>query len=85
MWLWSLGRLGSRIALYGPPHSVVAGETVGEWLKILLDLSMFTVVTASVIALIARRTNDRSRSPTKTFLWSRGGRSCSSSAYQFTW
>jgi hypothetical protein len=61
MWLWSLGRLGSRIPLYGPLHSVVAGEIVGDWLKVLLDLSTFTTVTASAIALIARRTDDRSR------------------------
>lgn len=61
MWLWSLGRLGSRIPLYGPLHSVVAAEIVGEWLKTLLDLSTFTTVTASAIALIARRTDDRSR------------------------
>ena len=61
MWLWSLGRLGARIPLYGPLHSVVAAEIVGEWLKPLLDLSTFTTVTASAIALIARRTDDRSR------------------------
>jgi len=61
IWLWSLGRLGARIPLYGPRHSVVAAEIAGEWLKALLDLSTFTAVTASVIALIARRTDDRSR------------------------
>jgi molecular chaperone DnaK (HSP70) len=61
MWLWSLGRLGARIPLYGPLHSVIAAEFAGEWLKKLLDLPMFTPVTASAIALIARRTDDRSR------------------------
>jgi hypothetical protein len=61
IWLWSLGRLGARIPLYGPRHSVVAAEIVGEWLKALLDLSTFTSVTASAIALIARRTDDGSR------------------------
>jgi hypothetical protein len=61
IWLWSLGRLGARIPLYGPLHSVVAAEIIGEWLKALLDLSTFTSVTASAIALIARRTDDRSR------------------------
>jgi molecular chaperone DnaK (HSP70) len=61
IWLWSLGRLGARIPLYGPPHSVVAAEVAGEWLKALLDLSTFTAVTASAIALIARCTDDRSR------------------------
>ena len=61
IWLWSLGRLGARIPLYGPLHSVVAAEIAGEWLKALLDLSTFTAVTASAIVLIARRTDDRSR------------------------
>jgi molecular chaperone DnaK (HSP70) len=61
IWLWSLGRLGARIPLYGPLHSVVAAGTAGEWLKALLDLSAFTAVTASTILLISRRTGDPSR------------------------
>jgi molecular chaperone DnaK (HSP70) len=61
IWLWSLGRLGARIPLYGPLHSVVPAEIAGEWLKALLDLSTFTAITGSAIALIARRTDDRSR------------------------
>ena len=61
IWLWSLGRLGARIPVYGPLHSVVAPEIASEWLKVLLDLSAFTAATASAIALIARRTEDRSR------------------------
>ena len=61
IWLWSLGRLGARIPLYGPLHSVVAAEIAGEWLKALLNLSTFTTVTGSAILLIARRTDDRSR------------------------
>jgi hypothetical protein len=61
IWMWSLGRLGARIPLYGPLHSVVAAETAGEWLKSLLELSTFTAATISTILLIARRTDDRSR------------------------
>jgi len=61
IWLWSLGRLGARIPLYGPLHSVVAAEIIGEWLKALLDLSTFTSMTASAIALMARRIDDGSR------------------------
>jgi molecular chaperone DnaK (HSP70) len=61
IWLWSLARLGARIPLYGPLHSVVAAEIAGEWVKVLVDLSSFTAVTGSAIALIARRTDDRSR------------------------
>jgi len=59
--LWSLGRLGARIPLYGPLHSVVAAEIAGEWLKSLLELSTFTAATSSAIILLARRTDDRSR------------------------
>jgi hypothetical protein len=59
--MWSLGRLGARIPLYGPLHSVVAAETAGKWLKSLLDSSTFTAATTSAILLIARRTDDRSR------------------------
>ena len=59
--LWSLGRLGARIPLYGPLHSVVAAETAGEWLKALLGLPLFTAATQSAIVLLARRTDDRSR------------------------
>jgi DNA-K related protein len=61
IWLWSLGRLGSRIPLYGPLHSVVPPEIVGEWLKALLGLSTFTAVTGSALVLLARCTEDRSR------------------------
>jgi len=61
IWLWSLGRLGARIPLYGPLHSVAPAEIAGEWLKALLDLSTFTAAMSSAIVLIARRTDDRSR------------------------
>jgi molecular chaperone DnaK (HSP70) len=61
IWLWSLGRLGARIPLYGPLHSVVAAETAGEWLKVLLGLTTFTMVTASAVVAIARITGDASR------------------------
>jgi hypothetical protein len=60
IWPWALGRLGARIPLYGPQHSVVAAEIAGDWLKVLLDVSKFATV-APAIALIARRTDDRSR------------------------
>jgi molecular chaperone DnaK (HSP70) len=61
IWLWSLGRLGARIPLYGPLHSVVAPEIASEWLNTLVDLPAFTAATGTAIALIARRTDDSSR------------------------
>ena len=61
IYLWSLGRLGARIPLYGPLHSVVSAQTAGEWLRVLLDLPSFTAATQSAILQLARRTDDRSR------------------------
>jgi hypothetical protein len=61
IWLWSLGRMGARIPLYGPLHSVVEPEIAGHWLKALLDLSTLKAAADSAIVLIARRTDDRSR------------------------
>ena len=61
IWLWSLGRLGARIPLYGPLHCVVTAEIAGGWLKGLLNLSKFTPAAASAVILLARRTDDRSR------------------------
>ena len=59
--LWSLGRLGARIPLYGPLHSVVAAETAEEWLNALLDLPLFTTATQTAIVMLARRTDDHLR------------------------
>lgn len=61
IWLWSLGRLGERIPLYGPLHCVVKPDIAGEWLKTLLEQSTLTAATASAIVLIARRTDNPSR------------------------
>ena len=61
IWLWSLGRLGSRIPLYGPLHCVVDPQTAGQWVEALLELSTFTQAVASAVVQIARRTDDRSR------------------------
>jgi hypothetical protein len=61
IYLWSLGRLGSRIPLYGPLHSVVAAEKAGKWLQALLDYPLCTAAAQSAIILLARRTEDRSR------------------------
>lgn len=59
--LWSLGRLGARVPLYGPLHSVVPAEVAGEWAEALLNLSVFTAATAFAIVMLARCTDDRSR------------------------
>jgi molecular chaperone DnaK (HSP70) len=60
-WLWSLGRIGARIPLYGPLHSVVSTERAAEWITALLDLRELTHETAGAIVQLGRRVDDRSR------------------------
>jgi hypothetical protein len=60
-WLWSLGRFGARIPLYGSLNCVVPAETATDWIAALLDLRELTHETASAILQLARPTNDRTR------------------------
>ena len=48
-WLWSLGRLGARIPLYGPLNSVIGVGAATQWLEALLALPEFTPETASAV------------------------------------
>ncbi len=60
-WLWSLGRVGARIPLYGPLNCVVSVETASKWLQALLDLTEFTVETASAVVQLGSLTGDHLR------------------------
>jgi molecular chaperone DnaK (HSP70) len=60
-WLWSLGRIGARIPLYGSLHCVIAAERAADWIKALLDLPELTHETGSAIVQLGRRVGDRSR------------------------
>jgi hypothetical protein len=60
-WLWSLGRLGARIPLYGPLNCVVAVDAALKWLETLLDLPECTPETASAVVQLGSRTNDNLR------------------------
>jgi len=60
-WLWSLGKLGARIPLYGPLNCVVAVETAMKWLGALLDLPECTPETASAVVQLGSRTDDHLR------------------------
>jgi len=57
-WLWSLGRLGARIPLYGPINCVVPLGAATQWLKVVLDLPEFTTETASAVVQLGSRTED---------------------------
>jgi hypothetical protein len=58
---WSLGRVGSRVPLYGPLNSVVPPEEARPWLDALLASELPAATLAFPIAQIARNTGDRFR------------------------
>jgi hypothetical protein len=60
-WLWSLGRLGSRIPLYGSLTCVAPADTAEEWIAALLESRELTHETASAVLQLGRRTDDRTR------------------------
>jgi molecular chaperone DnaK (HSP70) len=60
-WLWSLGRFGARIPLYGSLSCVVPSESASEWIAALLELGELTHETASAILQLGRRVEDRTR------------------------
>ena len=60
-WLWSLGRFGARIPLYGSLNCVVPPETAADWIAALLHLPELTHETATAILQLARLTGDRTR------------------------
>ena len=59
--LWTVGRLGSRVPVYGPLNNVVEIETVIGWLERLLLLESDESNWALAIMQCARRTHDRYR------------------------
>ncbi len=63
--LWSIGRLGARVPLYGPANTVVAKAKAESWLKVLLErpFAEGRETTDGTFALIqlARVSNDRTR------------------------
>jgi hypothetical protein len=63
--LWSLGRLGARVPLYGPANTVVGRETAERWTKALLGRSFAPgrETSDAIFALVqlARVADDRTR------------------------
>jgi hypothetical protein len=59
--LWTLGRLGARVPVYGPLNVVAPTETACEWLTRLLELSPDDALVSWTLMQMARRTDDRYR------------------------
>ncbi len=60
-WLWSLGRFGVRIPLYGSLTCLIPAETAGDWITALLDLRELTREAASAVVQLGRRVDHRTR------------------------
>jgi hypothetical protein len=60
-WLWSLGRFGVRIPLYGSLSCLIPAETAADWITALLDLRELTHEMASAVVQLGRRVDRRTR------------------------
>ena len=60
--LWTLGRLGARILLYGPLDRVIPGREASHWLNRILDCGLKpSDVLVQALVQIGRCTGDRER------------------------
>ncbi len=59
--VWTIGRLGARVPLYGPLNALVPAKTAGEWLAALLPQRLELAEHPLAVMQLARRTDDRYR------------------------
>lgn len=60
--VWALGRIASRVPVYGPLNSVLPASVVEPWVERLTDVANVDIpVTQLALMQMARRTNDRFR------------------------
>jgi hypothetical protein len=63
--LWSIGRIGARVPLYGPANAVVHPDKAAMWVAVLLNRSFApgreTADAAFALSQLARVSGDRAR------------------------
>ena len=59
--IWTLGRLGQRIPLYGPLNTVVPHDAIERWLSTLWKHPGDEASGRIAVMQLARRTDDRYR------------------------
>ena len=65
--VWTLGRLGARVPLYGPLNTLLPAENVADWLdRLTRALSGADEEGAFAVVQMARRTGDRFRDVSDT-------------------
>ena len=60
---WTLGRLGSRVPLYGPLNTIINAQRAADWLTALMKVEMGDPSQSFSLMQLARRTGDRYRDP----------------------
>jgi hypothetical protein len=63
--IWSIGRIGARVPMYGPLNAVAPADVAAQWLLQLLDIAGKESETPLAVMQIARRTDDRYRDLTE--------------------
>jgi len=56
---WALGRIGSRIPLYGSDHLILSAETVGRWIRSLCAMKQLQANAGLSFMSLGRLTGDR--------------------------
>jgi hypothetical protein len=59
--IWTLGRLGQRVPVYGPLNTVVPANRAEQWLEALLHRPDGGPSAQLAVMQLARRTDDRYR------------------------
>lgn len=59
--IWAVGRLASRVPLYGPLNGVLAPDTAAEWAPRIMALKRPAATAPLALMQLARRTADRYR------------------------
>ena len=59
--VWALGRIGSRVPMYGPLNAVVPPDVAADWLNKLMDQAAGDPTECLAVMQLARRTDDRYR------------------------
>jgi hypothetical protein len=58
---WTLGRLGARVPMYGPLNTVTPTESVGNWVRRLIELDLAEPMFQFALVQMTRLTGDRHR------------------------
>ncbi len=59
--LWTLGRLGQRVPVYGPLNTLVPASRAGKWLDAVMSLDSGDAIEHLIAMQLARSTGDRHR------------------------